>query len=81
MSIGRRKALERLAGLARQVEEHLAKLDEDPEALARDHWRREVRAWLAQAQAALPSVGRKTAAAWSARIAGWEARLTGDADG
>ena len=57
----RKQALARLNGLAPRVEEHLAKIRNEP--LSRDaaHWKKEVESWLSQMENLLPHVGRKTA--------------------
>lgn len=80
MSISRKRALERIDGLALQVEKHLGKLATEPGARASSHWRYEVRLLIGQMRDALPHVGRKTVERWSDRIETWEGQLPGDDD-
>jgi len=71
----RKAALKRLAGLAPQVEAHLAKIEQAPTSLSVPHWRKEVDNWLRHMEVLLPHVGARTAADWEVRIAEWRARL------
>jgi hypothetical protein len=69
MGLGRRKALERLHGLAEQVGEHLEKIAEAPNHEAVRHWGKETANWLGQREAVLDQVGKKSAALSAERIA------------
>jgi hypothetical protein len=73
--VNRKDALKRLDGLAPQVEEHLAKMAATPRSRSVPHWRKEVASWLEQMDRLLPALGKKTAAGWEERIAGWKAQL------
>lgn len=75
MGLSRKDALKRLNGLAPEVEQHLEKIAADPESENVIHWISEIKSWLRQMEDVLPQVGRKTAAEWTARIAGWKARM------
>jgi hypothetical protein len=75
MAISRAKALERLEGLAPRVEEHLAKIAQNPGHSSIPHWSHEVSNWLNQMEAMLPHVGKKTAADWAAKINQWRQAL------
>lgn len=71
----RKDALKRLNGLEPQVDDHLAKIAENPTSRDIPHWTGEIRNWIRQMEALLPSVGGKTAEKWRTRIAEWKARL------
>jgi hypothetical protein len=75
MAISRAKALERLEGLTPRVEEHLAKIAQNPGHSSIPHWSHEVSNWLNQMEAMLPHVGKKTAADWAAKINQWRQAL------
>jgi RHS repeat-associated protein len=75
MAISRAKALERLEGLAPQVEKHLEKIAQNPGHSSIPHWSHEVSNWLDQMEAMLPHVGKKTAADWAAKINQWRQAL------
>jgi hypothetical protein len=75
MSTTRKKALERLEGLAPRVEEHLAKIAAAPDSDAVSHWKTEIRNWLAQMQIATEHVGKKTGGLWAERIARFRSEL------
>lgn len=75
MAISRSKALKRLRGLRKTIEEHLGLLTENPHALPGDHWRGEVRSWIRQAEDMVPHVGKKTGAEWILQISDWKSRL------
>jgi hypothetical protein len=64
MSIGRKKALERLESLVPRAQEHLAKIAAQPENPAVDHWKTAVRSWLAQMEAVVVH--------WARRRGSWE---------
>jgi hypothetical protein len=76
--MSRKKALERLGGLAPRIEEHLDKITSDPASQDAPHWTREVKSWIQQVESLLPHVGRKTSAKWWAKIADWKAQVPGD---
>ncbi len=73
--MSRKQALKRLGGLAPIVEEHLAKIEDDPTSRDVPHWTAEILSWIKQMEDLLPHVGDKTAAEWLARIAEWKRRL------
>jgi hypothetical protein len=73
--MSRADALKRLNGLAAKVEDHLAKIAQSPASRDVPHWRGEINNWIRQMEEVLPHAGKKTAADWSARIAGWKGRL------
>jgi hypothetical protein len=75
MAISRRDALKRLNGLLPRVEEHLAKIADDPDHPSAAHWAYETAAWLAQMEEAASHVGTKTGGEWKARIAGFRGQL------
>ena len=75
MAVIRKKALERLNGLAPKVEEHLAKIADNPAGRDVPHWAGEIHSWIKQMEDMLPHVGDKTSAQWLARIAEWKAKL------
>jgi len=67
--------MKRLQGLAAQVEQHVAKLNANPSSSARHHWIAEVKSWIVQMKEMIPTVGRKTGAAWNGRISTWEKQI------
>jgi uncharacterized protein YaaR (DUF327 family) len=75
MGIPRRQALERIDDLADQVEQHLEKLAKEPQALAANHWKSEVREFLRQIRRLVPKVGRRTGQLWMQRLADWDREL------
>jgi hypothetical protein len=75
MAISRAKALERLEGLTPRVEEHLAKIAQNPGHSSIPHWSHEISNWLDQMEAMLPHIGKKTAADWAAKINQWRQAL------
>jgi hypothetical protein len=75
MSIGRKKALERLEALALRVEEHFDKIEAARDDPAVNHWRTEIRAWLDQMNIAVPHVGRRSGEAWTRMLQRWQERL------
>jgi pyruvoyl-dependent arginine decarboxylase (PvlArgDC) len=75
MGMSRKKALERLNGLAPRVEEHLAKVAENPASRNIRHWTAEIGAWIRQMEDVIPHVGGKTSEEWRARIAEWKSKL------
>jgi hypothetical protein len=77
MAISRKDALRKILSLVLAVEEHLESIAEEPESWAVPHWQGEVNNWLAQIEAMVPHVGKKTGAEWKARIEAWKARLGG----
>jgi hypothetical protein len=77
MAINRKKALERLGGLLPRVEEHLAKIAENPGDIHIPHWTHEVNDWLRQMEEMVPHVGTKSGARWSAIIDDLRRRLGG----
>jgi hypothetical protein len=80
VSIGRRRALERLEAYSLQVEEHLLKITNDPDDRSAAHWIHEVQSWLTQMDDLVRHVGGKTGAAWSARIETWQFHLARSSD-
>jgi hypothetical protein len=64
MGAKRRKAIERLNGLRPQVELHLAKIHEQPDAREQNHWRAEVRGWLRSMDRELGQIGKRTRSQW-----------------
>ena len=77
MAISRKTALKRLGGLSAQVEEHLAKIAENPASAGVPYWQGEIRSWLSQMEAVMPNVGKKTGREWSELIGRWRATLGG----
>jgi len=75
MAIGRAEALKRLQSLTPRIEEHLAKIADNPGHSSIPHWCHEVSNWLNQMEAMLPHVGKKTAAEWGAKISKWRRTL------
>jgi hypothetical protein len=77
MAISRKQALKKLEGLRPQVEQHLGKMEAEPDSPSVDHWREEVRTWLRDMERALPHVGQKTAEEWARQIDALRQRLGG----
>ncbi len=75
MGMSRKKALQRLNGLAPKVEEHLNKIRDEPGSQDVLHWTGEIDSWIDQIEAVLAHVGGKTSAEWVARIEQWKAKL------
>lgn len=75
MAIPRKDALKRLAGLAKQVELHLAILAANPGDPSRAHHESELRNWMRSMEDVLQHVGIKTAAQWQTRIKAYKANL------
>ena len=75
MAIGRKDALRKLLSLVAVVEEHLEGIAEEPDSQAFSHWKDELQNWLAQMEAMVPHVGKKTGAEWQARIEAWKAQI------
>jgi len=75
MATTRKKALKRLSSLAARVEEHISMITANPGNQAVSHWRGEVNGWIRQMQAALPHVGKRSGAEWTAAIAVWQSQL------
>jgi hypothetical protein len=61
--------------LAPQIEEHLAKIEADPQSRDVPHWVKEINSWIGQMERIIPDTGDKTAEQWRARIDEWKARL------
>jgi len=57
-----------MLGLLPRIEEHLAKLADDPDNSASRHWMHETHGWIDQLEVVLSAVGDKTAAGWQDRI-------------
>lgn len=74
MAITRKQALNRLEGLRSVVEEHLAKIADQPESQAVGHWQGEINAWIGEMERLIPHVGKKTGTEWSALVAKWKAQ-------
>jgi hypothetical protein len=68
MGYSRKHALKRLNGLLTPVLEHVEKLNVEARKADKEHWRREIEAWLAQMEEVLPYVGDKTAIYWRKQI-------------
>jgi RHS repeat-associated protein len=77
MAISRSQALNRMQGLAVQVEAHLSKIAADPASLDANHWRVEVQAFLGEITRLSSNVGVRTGAQWVEQIAAWTKALEG----
>jgi len=75
MAMSRKDALARIESRVSEIEKHLGVLEAEPGAQAVNHWRKEVKTWLADVDQALPHVGKKTAEEWAPRISEWRRRL------
>lgn len=75
MGLSRKQALKRIAGLAAQVEEHLTKIDENPNSRELPHWSHEVRIWIGQIESLIDNIGSKTETQWRAKIDTWREQL------
>lgn len=64
MGIPRKQALNRMAGLRRQVEIHLRWIADNPDAQSLAHWQGEVRELLQQIEDLVGQVGKKTGESW-----------------
>jgi hypothetical protein len=73
--MNRKRALNRIDGLAPRIEEHIAKIADHSESWDLAHWITEVNSWIEQVEKLLPAIGNRTAAEWRARIAEWKSRL------
>lgn len=74
MARGRKRALERLNGLAARVQEHLEKLSAEPDAWDVSHWKGEIKNWLNQMDKLIPQLGKKTGQLWAEPIAHWRSQ-------
>jgi uncharacterized protein YaaR (DUF327 family) len=72
MGISRRQALKRIDALADQVEQHLEKLGREPQPLAANHWKSEVREFLRQIRRLVPKIGHRTGQLWIQRLENWD---------
>jgi hypothetical protein len=75
MSIGRKRALQRLHELLPEVERHLARIVAEPLHTSAGKWKSEVRTWLSQMQEVIRHVGKKTGEEWQANIDSWRESL------
>lgn len=75
MSIARRQALRRIAGLSVKVREHLAKIERSPGTRSAAHWRKEVNAWMAQIEQLSEVVGDRTSAQIRQSVEAWQRQL------
>ena len=77
MAISRSQALNRMEGVALQVEEHLSKLTNQATSLDVNHWRVEVQAFLGEIARLSGHVGVRTGAQWAEKITAWTKTLEG----
>jgi hypothetical protein len=77
MALSRSRALDRMEGLAEQVEIHLGKIAAEPASQAVALWEGEIQTFVGEIERLLPNVGVKTGAEWSQKIAEWTQALCG----
>lgn len=75
MGLRRKRALERIAGLVPRIDEHIAKLAENPTSRESQHWLHEIHGWIEQIDRLTRFVGSKTAAEWQDKIDSWRLRI------
>jgi hypothetical protein len=75
MAISRAHALGRIAGLTPRIEDHLAKIRDQPGSIDYNHWCGETWAMVNEVQRLTRHVGRRTAAEVLNRVAQWKAIL------
>jgi hypothetical protein len=72
MGISRKDALEDIRSLIPRIEEHLRKLRDEPFADAYNHWRDELRGWIAKIERQSRHVGRRTQSEVLRHVAQWK---------
>ena len=75
MGLSRKLALKRITGLAARIEEHLTKIEENPNTRETPHWNHEIRTWIEQIESVIDNVGSRTEAQWRAKIDAWREQL------
>ena len=78
MGMSRKRALVRMTSLKFWIELHLKKLADEPGATDVNHWREELRNWIAIVEDCLPAVGVRTGKIWSARLEDWKSQQGDD---
>ena len=75
MSIPRKRALLRIAGLSERIVEHVRKVQTQPLAASYNHWRFEALEWCEQVEALARHVGERTQSEVLPHVEDWKQAL------